>query len=190
MNKKFHLTPKNYAESVLQYIYEQIGDDIMEENLIKQRCCFTGHRPDKLGYTEEEIKPLLEKAIDGAIEGGYVTFISGMAKGTDIWAAEIVLEKKKKNRALHLVCAIPHPGFINGRSAQERRRYENIIKNADKCVLVSDRCLPGCYQKRNIWMVDRSSGVIAVFNGTKGGTANTINYAKRHGVKIVNVLER
>ena len=117
MNKKFHLTPKNYAESVLQYIYEQIGDDIMEENLIKQRCCFTGHRPDKLGYTEEEIKPLLEKAIDGAIEGGYVTFISGMAKGTDIWAAEIVLEKKKKNKALHLVCAIPHPGFKRAQCA-------------------------------------------------------------------------
>ena len=158
-------------------------------DLRAKTCCFTGHRPDKLGYTEAEIKPLLEKAIDGAIEGGYVTFISGMAKGTDIWAAEIVLEKKKKNKALHLVCAIPHPGFINGRSAQERRRYENIIKNADKCVLVSDRCLPGCYQKRNIWMVDRSSGVIAVFNGTKGGTRNTILYAEKQKTEICNILK-
>ena len=59
------------------------------------RCCFTGHRPEKLSLSENEVKHLLEKAIDNAIADGYVTFITGMAKGTDIWAAEIVLEKKK-----------------------------------------------------------------------------------------------
>lgn len=64
------------------------------DNLRKHRCCFTGHRPEKLSLSENEVKPLLEKAIDNAIADGYVTFITGMAKGTDIWAAEIVLEKK------------------------------------------------------------------------------------------------
>ena len=63
------------------------------DNLRKHRCCFTGHRPEKLSLSENEVKPLLEKAIDNAIADGYVTFITGMAKGTDIWAAEIVLEK-------------------------------------------------------------------------------------------------
>lgn len=66
----------------------------MENNKKQHRCCFTGHRPNKLNYSESEIKPLLEKAIDNAIADGYVTFITGMAKGTDIWAAEIVLQKK------------------------------------------------------------------------------------------------
>lgn len=77
----------------------------------KQRYCFTGHRPEKLATSGKEIKPLLEKAIDNAIADGYVTFITGMAKGTDMRAAEIVLEKKKQNNGLHLICAIPHPGF-------------------------------------------------------------------------------
>ena len=77
----------------------------------QHRCCFTGHRPNKLDYSECEIKPLLEIAIDNAILDGYVTFITRMAEGVDIWAAEIVLEKKKHNMALHLNCAIPHPGF-------------------------------------------------------------------------------
>lgn len=85
----------------------------METEKRLHRCCFTGHRPEKLSLYENEVKPLLEKAIDNAIADGYVTFITGMAKGTDIWAAEIVLEKKKHNTALHLICAIPHPGFEN-----------------------------------------------------------------------------
>ena len=48
--------------------------------------------------------------------------------------------------------------------------------------------LPGV-QVRNEWMVDRSNLVIAVFNGQKSGTKNTVDYAKRKGIKIVNVLD-
>ena len=123
----------------------------------QHRCCFTGHRPNKLGYSENEIKPLLETAIDNAISGGYVTFITGMAEGVDIWAAEIVLEKKKENKDLHLICAVPHPGFEKRRSQYEKERYEYIIKNADYVTTISDNYYRACYQKRNIWMVDRSS---------------------------------
>lgn len=81
----------------------------MENEKRLHRCCFTGHRPEKLSLSENEVKHLLEKAIDNAIADGYVTFITGMAKGTDIWAVEIVLEKKKRNDALRLICAIPAP---------------------------------------------------------------------------------
>ena len=43
------------------------------------------------------------------------------------------------------------------------------------------------YQKRNEWMVDHSSRVIAFFNGEPGGTANTIDYARKRGVDVVIV---
>lgn len=43
-----------------------------EAELRMHRCCFTGHRPDKMTLGEKEIKPMLEKAIDEAIEDGYV----------------------------------------------------------------------------------------------------------------------
>ena len=112
----------------------------------------------------------MEKAIDNAIADGYVTFITGMAKGTDIWAAEIVLEKKRR-------------GFF------EERRYNRILKNADYVTIISDHYYRACYQKRNEWMVDRSSLVIAVWNGQPSGTKNTIDYADRKDVKVVNVLD-
>lgn len=155
----------------------------------QHRCCFTGHRPNKLDYSENEIKPLLETAIDNAISDGYVTFITGMAEGVDIWAAEIVLEKKKENKDLHLICAVPHPGFEKRRSQYETGRYKNIIKNADYVTTISDNYYRACYQKRNIWMVDRSSLVITVFNGTASGTKNTVDYARKIGVRVVNVLK-
>lgn len=40
------------------------------------------------------------------------------------------------------------------------------------------------YQRRNEWMVDHSAHVIAVFNGEKGGTKNTVDYAEKHGIQI------
>ena len=35
----------------------------------KKRCCFTGHRPEKLTVDEAELRKGLESAIDGKREG-------------------------------------------------------------------------------------------------------------------------
>ena len=137
-----------------------------QEELRLHRCCFTGHRPEKMELGEKEIKSLLEKAIDEAIADGYVTFITGMAMGTDIWAAEIVLERRRY-----------------------KMKFNKILKNADLVKEINDHYFTGCYQVRNEWMVDRSNLVIAVFNGQKSGTKNTVDYAKRKGVKVINILE-
>ena len=45
------------------------------------RCCFTGHRPEKLFLIDSEIIKALEKAISKAVADGFTTFISGMARG-------------------------------------------------------------------------------------------------------------
>ena len=54
-----------------------------EQELRIRRCCFTGHRPEKLKRTEEEIKKSLEEALLKAINDGYTSFITGMARGVD-----------------------------------------------------------------------------------------------------------
>ena len=50
-----------------------------EEEKRLHRCCFTGHRPEKISATDEEVKAWLEEQIDQAIADGYTTFISGCA---------------------------------------------------------------------------------------------------------------
>ena len=64
---------------------------LTEEQKRMHRVCFTGHRPEKLKQSESVIVKALETAIKEAIADGKNVFISGMARGVDIWAAEIVL---------------------------------------------------------------------------------------------------
>ena len=102
-----------------------------EQNLKKHRCCFTGHRPEKLRVSGHKAKSLLKKSIKQAINDGFVTFITGMARGIDMWAAEIVLEERRKNGALHLICAVPHPNFEKYWSDDEKACYHGILEQAD-----------------------------------------------------------
>ena len=73
--------------------------------------CFTGHRPEKLARPEAVIRQELAQQILQAVEDGFHTFISGMARGVDIWAAELVLQLRAQRPELRLVCACPYEGF-------------------------------------------------------------------------------
>ena len=98
-----------------------------EAEMRGHRCCFTGHRPEKLLRSKEQITADLTTAIDKAISDGYRTFISGMAMGVDIWAAQIVLKKKSVFPDLHLICAIPFPGFGDRWPSQWSDAYRGIM---------------------------------------------------------------
>ena len=156
-----------------------------QQELKLHRCCFTGHRPEKLLLIDSEIIKELEKEICRAVADGFTTFISGMARGVDIWAAEIVLKPPKKNKQIHLICASPYEGFETRWSADWQKRYRKIMKKADYVKFVSPSYSPACFQIRNEYMVNHSNRVIAVYNGEAGGTRNTLNYAKKKGIEII-----
>lgn len=155
-----------------------------EEEKRAHRCCFTGHRPEKLYADERAISAALEQAIDAAIADGFTTFISGMARGVDIWAAEIVLCRRQHNPALRLICACPHPAFETRWPTEWATRYCRILSEADLVRTICPSFSMTAYQLRNEWMVDHSARVIAVYNGEPGGTRNTIEYARRYSVDI------
>lgn len=157
---------------------------------------FTGHRPDKLGGYNDEISPELNKFIknwlwavtDKIIQKfGAVNFISGGAQGVDLWAAEVVIEHKRnyKDKDIRLTMAIPCPEFGERWPSEAKEKLQNIIKQADKTVYVSSSyCGPITLHTRNEWMVNHSSIVIAVWDGSSGGTRNCFMYAKQMNKKI------
>ena len=160
------------------------------DNSVKQHsCCFTGHRPEKLNVPENEVIAALHREITIAINDGFVTFISGMARGVDIWAAEIVLELKAAGNPLQLICASPFEGFERSWSTEWQRRYNDILAAADLVRFICPSYNRACFQIRNKWMVDGSARVIAAYNGEAGGTRNTIMYAEKHGVTVYHVLK-
>lgn len=157
-------------------------------------CCFTGHRPDKLpsGYAQDEtavapLKETLRSAIRGAVADGYRTFLSGMALGVDTWAAEEVLALRDSGCEIRLIAALPCPRQDAHWRESDRRRYRRLLERADDVHVLCEHYTPYCMGARNLWMVEHSSLLIAVFDGSKGGTANTIAHAERLGIRIVRI---
>lgn len=157
---------------------------ISESRKRLHRCCFTGHRPQKMQISESKLKLLIEEAIVDAIQQGYITFISGMAIGYDIIAAETVLMLRTQYPHIHLICALPHPDFETRWRKEWQCRYHRILSQADLIKVVSPCYSLASYQCRNEWMVSKSSLVIAAYNGTAGGTRNTIAFAKMNHVPV------
>ena len=156
-----------------------------ESELRLHRCCFTGHRPHKLNKPEAMVIDALERCIRQAIADGYVTFISGMAWGVDIWAAEIVLKLKHEGHPIHLVAAVPYEGFEKSWDDAWKKRYHVVLAQADIVKVICPHYHRGCFQVRNEWMVDRSARIIAAYTGEPGGTKNTVDYAARKGVETI-----
>ena len=156
----------------------------MDERRLKT-CCFTGHRPGKLSAPEEEIRAWLEEQIDQAIADGYRIFISGCAMGVDIWAGQTVLRKRKDHPDIRLVCATPWPGMPDRWNEDWWEQYENLLAGADEVVTICSHYCKCVYKIRNIWMVDHSGRLIAYYNGTPGGTRNTILYADKCGIEVL-----
>lgn len=160
----------------------------------EQTCCFTGHRPKKLpwGASEQDLrcislKAQLHDAVKSAYENGFRHFICGMAIGCDLYFAEAVLAVKELHADVTLEAAIPHPAQAKSWSKADQDRYDRILKNCDLETMVQDHYSPGCMQRRNRYMVDRSSLIIAVYDGMPGGTRQTLEYAIKKGIPFVDI---
>ena len=148
-------------------------------------CCFTGHRPDKLPWGTDERDPrclALKKSIARELEGlylrGYRHFISGMAQGVDMYAAEIVLELKAEYPFITLEAAIPCETQAAKWSEPLRDRYYKIAELCDHETMLQKQYTSDCMQKRNQYMVDHADILLAVWDGTSSGTGSTVRYAR------------
>ena len=155
-----------------------------EQELRRHRCCFTGHRPERLGMPESDFIFGIKEEIRTAIADGFQTFISGMARGVDLWAAEEVLSLRDEGTVIRLICASPYRGFENRWSRDWQEKYRWVVARADLVRFICPSYSRGCFQRRNEWMVDHSARVIAVYSGGYGGTRNTVEYARGHGVPV------
>ncbi len=147
---------------------------------VESTACFTGHRPDVLGGYDKDahvnllVRSFLREAIEESIASGIDHFIAGGALGVDQWAADIVLDYPN----VKLVMALPFAAY--GENWPEASRAE-LKRQCDKAHVVHVVC-EGEYatyknHMRNQWMVDNSSLIIAVWNGSgDGGTASCVRY--------------
>ncbi|MBE6758820.1 MAG: DUF1273 domain-containing protein [Ruminococcaceae bacterium] len=156
-----------------------------EEEKRRHRCVVAGHRPERLKIEEQRVREFLEREIKAAYNSGMNVFICGMARGVDQWAADIVLKMKKNHPDIRLICALPYSGFEQMWSEKDKRKGEEIIAQADLIRVICGGYERSCFQRRNRWMVERASRLIAVWNGQPSGTADTIKRACETGMEVI-----
>ena len=157
-----------------------------------KRCAFTGYRPQKLpfGFNESDpacvnLKAALYQEIDGLIGQGYAHFLSGGAMATDTWAAEAVIELKKKYPWILLEMVSPFDGQADRWNEAYRARHNRLFEEADIVTVISHAYTKSCMFRRNRYLVENADLLLAVYDGLPGGTAMTIGYAREIGVPVL-----
>ncbi len=146
----------------------------------------TGHRPDKLGGYHPSVTDnltALARVMITKLKPSHI--ISGMALGWDQALAQSAVDMD-----IPFTAAVPFKDQDNRWPEDSRTKYKSLLLKADKVVTVS----PGGFtaakmQIRNEWMVDRCDVLLALWDGSPGGTGNCIQYAKKVNAKIVNIWD-
>jgi len=160
----------------------------------QESCCFTGHRPAKLPWRYDEtdlrclkLKDRIRDAVEIAYEQGYRHFLCGMAQGCDLYFCECVLDLRRRYPDVTLEAAIPCPTQADSWPPDQRERYEQLVEACDYETMVSARYSSSCMLRRDRYMVDHASLLIAAFDGSSGGTRYTVEYALKRGVSVVDL---
>lgn len=146
----------------------------------------TGHRPPKIGgYSDTApLRVAIRTQLRDILLALQPEFaISGMALGVDQdFAAEALALK------IPLIAAVPFRGQELAWPSTSQQHFHALLAQAAEVVYVST----GGYaawkmQRRNEWMVDHCDQLIAVWDGSSGGTAHCVRYAESRGRDIIRI---
>ena len=132
-------------------------------------CCFTGHRPNKLSWGSNEGDPRCIALKERLRE-----------------SLKAVLDLRDRRQGVTVEAAVPCEEQAARWRERDRARYASLLERCDYETLVQHQYTPGCMQRRDRYMVDRSQRIIAAYDGrTAGGTLYTLTYAMRQGLETV-----
>lgn len=148
----------------------------------------TGHRQINETYNEEDyMHQVVKKQLRSHFEQlKPEKIISGMAIGTDSYAAEIAIEMN-----ISVISAVPFKGQELFWPKKTQEKYQQLLSKAAKVEIVSSGGYAGWkMHARNIWIVDNCDILLAVYkDGSIGGTKKCLDYAKNCNkeIKIISV---
>jgi len=160
-------------------------------------ACFTGHRKLAGAYYNRHnpstewhtLKNYLNQVVKSLIHDHQIThFISGLAIGVDMLGVEsVALVRAFGGPEVEITGAMPFPSQASRWPKPTRDHWDNICGLCNEVLAISeDPYHPSKMQIRNVWMVDNSDYVIAIWDGiSKGGTQNCMDYAKSKGKPIL-----
>ncbi len=141
-------------------------------------------------YSDQNANLLKQFAILSIAElvstGGVERILVGMAQGWDIAVAEAAIELE-----IPFTAAIPCAGQSRLWPKLAQLKYESLIAKADAVKMVNvGEYSAAKMEARNQYMIDHSTHLLALWNRSSGGTANTVNYANLRMREIINVWDK
>lgn len=162
------------------------AEDQTDLTVWEHSLCFTGHRPDKLpdGEALDALLRALEHCIRMAADMGFQRFYTGMADGIDYYAARYLFGLRSE-RPLRVIGVQPCPDFdrVYQHLGHDVRRLVQMQEQADEVIVLPGSCFDKeVYRRRNYYMVEHSSALIAVCDDSRSGSMQTLRYAKEQGL--------
>ena len=152
--------------------------------------CATGHRPDKLGgynyQAESKLSRFAVQVLQNVRPKPEVIY-SGMALG---WDQAICYACNKVQ--IPYVSVLPYNKFGSSWPQESQDRLSELLRLAKERVYVhdTDEYRVWYMQDRNEWMVNNAEVVLALWNGSDGGTKNCIKYAEKVNKPVVNFWDK
>lgn len=141
---------------------------------------FTGHRIIEKDFDVNKV----EKVVKDLIKNGYDTFLVGMAIGFDTECFKIIY-KLKKEYSIKIIACIPCVNQSARFNSKQKQEYGSLLEKADDKIIFSEEYDATCMKKRNRFLVDYSSIMVAYLRHNRSGTSSTVNYAIKKGIKII-----
>lgn len=148
----------------------------------EKTCAVSGHRIlDK----DFDAKKLKENFLS-LINSGYENFLIGMAIGFDSVCFK-TLESLRKEYKIKIIACVPCKNQSEKFSLSQKIEYDRQIKSADEVIILEEKYVNGCMQKRNRFLVDNASVLLCYLKKEQGGTAYTYNYAIKNNIKTIKI---
>ena len=145
--------------------------------------CGTGHRPSKLGgYSQEVFQKLITCATIALQRIQPSLVISGMALGWDQALAQAAI-----NLNIPFAAILPCDTQASKWTKESEDYWKELKSKAAFVESISKWYTSTCMQDRNIKMIDNSDLVLALWDGSEGGTCNCLNYAKSQNKPWINM---
>jgi len=153
-------------------------------------ACFTGHR--EIGGDIAALEAKVIEVAEELIRQGYICFRAGGARGFDTLASRVILQLIDEYPHVQLVLVLPfHNQYQHetGWTAEDIAEYHQLKAAANEVIHLQQSYSRGCYYERNRYLVDASSVCVAYQRSSRGGTAYTVRYAAKKGLRIINCAE-
>ncbi len=150
-------------------------------------CTFAGHRD----VFQSKIAEKLDDAISKVVESGDDCFrflVGGMGDFDGMCASAVRRAKKKyPEKQISLELVLP---YMKQELNESKEYYEQFFDDVVIPIELAGVHYKSAITKRNRWMVEQSSCIIAYVYRDFGGAFTTLQYAKKKGLQIINIASK